>query len=78
MNLFKKDYEYILSGLNDLIKKASEEDYKEISKLYDVLNEEYEELLEITQEETEDYDRQCMGCGNFIGGGRICRECSGV
>lgn len=78
MNLFKKDYEYILSGLNDLIKKASEEDYKEISKLYDALNEEYEELLEITQEETEDYDRQCMGCGSFIGGGRICRECSGV
>lgn len=78
MNLFKKDYEYILSGLNDLIKKANEEDYKEISKLYDSLNEEYEELLEITQEETEDYDRQCMGCGNFIPGGSICRECSGV
>lgn len=78
MNLFKKDYEYILSGLNNLIKTANEEDYKEISKLYDALNEEYEELLEITQEETEDYDRQCMGCGSFIGGGRICRECSGV
>lgn len=78
MNLFKKDYEYILSGLNDLIKKANEEDYKEISKLYDALNEEYEELLEITQEEDEDYQNQCIGCGSFIGGGRICRECSGV
>lgn len=78
MNLFKKDYEYILSGLNDLIKKANEEDYKEISKLYDALNEEYEELLEITQEETEEYQDQCQGCGSFIGGGRICRECSGV
>lgn len=78
MNLFKKDYEYILSGLNNLIKTANEEDYKEISKLYDALNEEYEELLEITQEETEDYDNQCQGCGEFISGGRICRECSGV
>lgn len=36
-----------------------------------------QELLEVSQE-TEDYDRQCMGCGSFIGGGRICRECSGV
>ena len=42
-------------------------EYKEIEDLYSYLDEHYQELLEVTQEETEDYDRQCMGCGSFIG-----------
>jgi len=80
MNLFKKDYEFILDLLNTELKKyhIDSQEYEYIEGLYDEVNSGYEEMLEITQEETEDYDRQCMGCGHFIGGGRICRECSGV
>ena len=80
MELFKKDLEIIFSALDAEMKKhqIDSKQYKEIEDLYSYLDEHYQELLEITQEEIEDYDRQCMGCGSFIGGGRICRECSGV
>lgn len=80
MELFKKDLEIIFNALDSEMKKhqIDSKEYKEIEDLYSYLDEHYQELLEVTQEETEDYDRQCMGCGNFISGGRICRECSGV
>ena len=80
MELFKKDLEIIFNALDAEMKKRSfdSKEYKEIEDLYSYLDEYYQEMLEITQEETENYDRQCMGCGNFISGGRICRECSGV
>ena len=80
MELFKKDLEIIFNALDAEMKKHKfdSKEYKEIEDLYSYLDEHYQELLEVSQEETEDYDRQCMGCGSFIGGGRICRECSGV
>ena len=80
MNLFKKDYEFILDLLNTELKKhhIDSQEYEYIEGLYDEVNSGYEELLEITQEEVKDYEHQCMGCGHFISGGRICRECSGV
>ena len=80
MELFKKDLEIIFNALDAEMKKhhIDSKQYKEIEDLYSYLDEHYQELLEVNQEETEDYDRQCMGCGSFISGGRICRECSGV
>ena len=80
MELFKKDLEIVFNALDAEMKKyhIDSKQYKEIEDLYSYLDEHYQELLEVNQDETEDYDRQCMGCGNFIGGGRICRECSGV
>lgn len=79
----KLDYELILSGLDTQLKthQIDSKEYKYIEHLYSYISESYDELLEkIKKEEgeTEDYGRQCMGCGNFISGGRICRECSGV
>lgn len=80
MNLFKKDYELILSLLDEELKnhKIDSHEYEHIEGLYDEVNTAYEEMLEVTQEETEDYESQCNGCGIFISGGRICRECSAV
>ena len=80
MELFKKDYEFILDLLNTELKKhhIDSQEYEYIEGLYNEINDGYEELLEITQEEAEGYENQCMGCGEFISGGRICRECSGV
>lgn len=80
MNLFKKDYEFILDLLNTELKKhhIDSQEYEYIEGLYNEINDDYEELLEITQEETEEYKDQCQGCGEFISGGRICRDCSGV
>ncbi len=53
MNLFKKDYEFILNLLNTELKKhhIDSQEYKYIEGLYDEVNSGYEELLEITQEE---------------------------
>ena len=79
MNLFKKDYEFIMDLLNTELKKhhIDSQEYEYIEGLYNELNDGYEELMEITQEEVEE-EKQCQGCGEFISGGRICRECSGV
>lgn len=82
MNLFKKDYEFILDLLNTELKKhhIDSQEYEYIEGLYNDLNDGYEDLLEITQEDTFSGTlrlNQCMGCGMETGG-RICRECSGV